>query len=121
MLHIRNRNDLFKILETDPPRPAIGAALVTGSTELLGGFKRVPPSNNPAWIVTVTSKRGTVWNVVLTVHEHPPRVSTWTVQRIPWEHWVGKTDRNPGIYDGDHPIRYAKRKLMARIANGYEA
>ncbi len=120
MLHIRNRNDLFKILEERSPSPAINAALDTGGIELLGGFKRVPPSDNPAWIVVITSRRKTVWNVVLTIHEHSARVSTWIVQRIPWEHWVGKTDRDPGIYDGDNPIEYEKRKQKARVTNGYQ-
>ena len=120
MLHIRNRNDLFTILEENSPSPAISNALDTGGIELLGGFERVPPSDNPAWIIVVTSKRGTIWNVVLTLHASSRRVSTWMVQRIPWEHWVGKTDRDPGIYDGDKPIEYEKRKRKARITNGYK-
>ena len=120
MLHIHNQNDLLKILEEKPPSPAISAALDTGKVELLGGFERVPPSDNPAWVVVVTSKRGSVWNVVLTIHDHLRMVSTWTVQRIPWEHWVGKTDRDPGLYDGDNPIEYEKRKQKARITNGYK-
>ena len=119
-LHIHNRNNLFKMLEENVPFSAIDAALDTGSIELLGGFERVPPSDNPAWIIVVTSKRGTIWNVVLTPHESPIRISTWTIQRIPWEHWVGKTDRDPGIYDGDHPIEYEKRKQKARATNGYK-
>ena len=118
-MRIRNRNSLFKILEGKPPSPAISAALDTGGVELLGGFERVPPSDNPAWIIVVTSRRGTVWNIVLTLHGPPVRVSIWIVQRIPWEHWVGRTDRDPGMYDGDHPIEYEKRMLHARKSNGY--
>ncbi len=119
MIHIHRRNDLFKILEEHSPSPAISTALDTGRIELLGGFEKVPPSDNPAWIVVITSRRGTVWNIVLTLHEQPPRVSTWIVQRIPWEHWVGKTDRDPGIYEGDKPIEYEKRRAHARKVNGY--
>lgn len=120
MPHIRNKNDLLKILEENPPSPAISAALDTGKIELLGGFSEVPPSDNPAWVVVITSRRGTVWNVVLTYHTHPVRMSVWTVDRIPWEHWVGKTDRTPGLYDGDKPIEYESRMRRARVTNGYK-
>lgn len=121
MPHIRNRNDLFKILGEKPPwkMGAILAALDTGKAELLGGFNQIPPSPLPGWIIRVTSKRGRVWNVVITAHENPSRFTTWIVQRIPWEYWAGKIDRDPTVYDGDKPIEYEKRKLKARIANGY--
>jgi hypothetical protein len=116
-LHIRNKNDLFAILEELPPFPAIGGALDTGKAELLGGFERVPPSKKPGWIIRVTSRRGSVWNVVITVHNSPARVTTWTTQRIPWEHWAGRTDRDAGIYDGDYPLEYMKRRIHARKIN----
>jgi hypothetical protein len=119
MTHIRNRNDLFRVLEENPPYKMgqILTALDTGKAELLGGFERIPPSDKPGWIIIVTSKRGTVWNVVVTAHENPPRFTTWIVQRIPWEHWAGKLDRDPTIYDGDHPVEYERRKLKARTMN----
>ena len=119
MPHIHKRNDLFKVLEEKSPTGAISTALDTGGAELLEGFRSIPPSPLPGWIIVVTSKRGTVWNVVVTAHENPPRFTTWVVQRIPWEHWVGEIDRDPGVYDGDHPIEYEKRKQKARVTNGY--
>ncbi len=121
MTRIQNRNDLFGVLEKNPPHKMgqILEALSTGGVELLGGFERIPPSPLPGWIIIVTSRRGTVWNVVVTAHENPPRFTTWIVQRIPWEHWVGKLDRDPIVYDGDHPKIYERRKLKARKVNGY--
>ena len=119
MVHIRHRSDLFRIAEENPPSPAIGEALSTGGVELLGGFDRVPPSRFPGWIIVVTSKRGTVWNIVITPHVHPDRVAVWIVERVPWELWVGSTNRDPGLYDGDHPIKYEERSAKARIASGY--
>lgn len=109
MNRIRNRNDLFRILEEHPPyrMKQILEALSTGRAEVLGGFEQIPPSDKPGWIIIVTSRRETVWNVVITAHENPPRFTTWIVQRIPWEYWVGKTDRDPTVYDGDHPRKYA--------------
>lgn len=124
MLRIRNRNDLFNIAEANPPTPAIGEALSSGKVELLGGFKPLYPSKRSGWIITVTSRRGTVWNVALTVNIQPiiyPRlrwINTWIVQRIPWEYWVGRINRDPTVYDGDHPIKYEERKQKARITNG---
>ncbi len=122
MPRIRNRNDLFKVIAEKPPHKMgqILEALSTGRVELLGGFKRIPPSPLPGWIVIVTSRRGTVWNVVITAHENPPRFTTWIVQRIPWEHWAGKLNRDPIVYDGDHPIKYEERRQKARKVNGYE-
>lgn len=120
MNRIRNRNDLFEILEKKPPwkMGQILTAFSTGKTELLGGFRQIPPSPLPGWIIIVTSKHGTVWNVVVTAHENPPRFTTWIVQRIPWEYWAGKINRDPTVYDGDKPIKYEERKLKARTANG---
>ncbi len=119
MVRIRNRSDLFKLVEESPPTPAIGEALSSGGAELLGGFERIPPSTHSGWIMIVTSRRGTIWNVALTLWEHPDRVAVWIVQRIPWEQWGGNTDREPGIYDGDHPVKYGERREKARLANGY--
>ncbi len=113
MVHIRTRNDLFKIAEENLPTPANGEALCIGSIELLGGFERIPPSIHPGWVMIVTSKRGIVWNVALTLWEHPDRVAVWIVQRIPWEKWLGNIDREPGIHDGDNPIEYERWKLKA--------
>ncbi len=123
MIRIRNRSDLFRVIGEHPPHKMsqIFEALSTGRVEVLGGFNQIPPSNKPGWIIIVTSKRGTVWNVVISAHENPPRFTTWIVQRIPWEYWAGRTDRDPTVYDGDHPIEYEKRKLKARKANGYKA
>lgn len=120
MPRIRNQNDLFRVLEKNPPHKMgqILEALSTGRTEVLGGFERIPPSDKPGWIIIVTSRRGTVWNVVITAHENPPRFTTWIVQRIPWEHWVGRTDRDPTVYDGDNPIKYEERKQKAGTMNG---
>lgn len=119
MIHIRNRNDLFKIIEANPPTPAIGQAMVTGGVELLGGFIPVSPSKRSGWVIIVTSERGTVWNVAITLTAIRHTVRAWIVQRIPWEHWVGKIGRKPGIYDGDHPEKYEKKKEKTRIAHGY--
>ena len=121
MKRILNRNDLFRVLEENPPHKMsqILTALSTGKAEILGGFNVIPPSPLPGWIIIVTSRRGTVWNVVVTAHENPPRFTTWLVQRIPWEHWAGKIDRDPTVYDGDHPKIYEERKQKARKANGY--
>jgi len=122
MIHIRQRNDLFGVLEENPPwkMGQILTALDTGKAELLGGFNLIPPSPLPGWIIVVTSKRGHVWNVVISAHECPPRFTTWLVQRIPWEHWAGKIDRDPTVYDGDRPRVYEERKQKARKVNGYE-
>ncbi len=122
MIRIRNRNDLFRVLEENPPHKMgqILEALSTGGVEVLGGFNLIPPSDKPGWIIIVTSKRGTVWKVVVTAHENPPRFTTWIVQRIPWEYWSGKTDRDPTVYDGDLPKIYEERKQKARKVNGYE-
>ena len=121
MKRIRNRNDLFRIIGEDPPHrmSQILKALSTGRVEALGGFNLIPPSDKPGWIIIVTSRRGTVWNVVISAHENPPRFTTWLVQRIPWEYWSGKIDRDPTVYDGDKPIEYEKRKQKARITNGF--
>ena len=117
MIHIRNRNDLFKIIEANPPTPAIGQALVTGGVELLGGFDPLSPSGKPGWIIVVTSRRGTIWNIAVTLGKCNIGVSVWIIQRIPWEHWVG--GRTSSVYSGDHPEKYEKKREKTRTAHGY--
>lgn len=120
MVRIRNRIDLFNLVEDNPPTPAIGEALSTGGAELLGGFSPLSPSKSPGWIIIVTSKRRTVWNVALTLRDYDRYVTTWIIERIPWEHWVGKIDRGrPSTYDGDHPRKYEEKRRKTRTTLGY--
>ena len=101
MNHVRNRNDLVKYVEENPPRGAIGTAIVTGTVELLGGFYAVTPSIHPGWILRITSaSKQNIYNVAITHNKYMPDWKVWEVSEVPWEQWMGK-DVTKGVNRGD--------------------
>ena len=104
MNHVRNRNDLIKYVEDNPPRGAIGTAIVTGTVELLGGFWRVIPSIHTGWILRITSaSKQNVYNVAITHNKYTPDWKVWEVTQVPWDQWMGG-DVTAGVNRGDANI-----------------
>lgn len=101
MLHIRNRNDLIKLVEDNPPRGAIGTAIVTGTVELLGAFDQMVPAIHAGWILRITSEsKQNVYHVAITHTKHMPDWKIYEIENIPWDHWIGE-DVTSGLAKGD--------------------
>ena len=112
MVHFQTRDHLMGWLERHCPRPAIVRALLHGSTELLGGFDRIPPSGRPGWIVRVRSQFGKVWLVAIVPNRTQTDYEIRIPKEVPWKHWCGGPIPNP-IYKGDRPWLYETIKERA--------
>jgi hypothetical protein len=107
-----NRTELIHWLTTHPIDRVIANALEHGTVENLGGFDPIPSSENPGWIVRVTSKHGQVHNLVVSMRKGlPPGYYCWRIkdEDIPWGNWKGKCNRG-SVYDGDEPEAYERLK-----------
>lgn len=99
--HIRNRNDLVKLVEENPPRGAIGNVIVTGTCELLGAFKQMIPSIHAGWVLRITSaNKQTIYLVAITHTKYMPDWKIYEIDNIPWDQWVGE-DVTSGLAKGD--------------------
>ncbi len=97
------------------PRKAIVRALECGKIEFLGGFRPIPPSDLPGWILMITSVYDKTWNVAVLANSVLHRYEIRIIQNIPWGNWVGTDDfyndrfRIP-LFSGDHPGKYKEKR-----------
>lgn len=116
MIHLRSRDDIIDWLIENCPRPAIVRALIDGKIEFLGGFKPVPPSILPGWILKVISVHDKVWYVAVLANDTKHCYEIRLINYISWEHWVGtdaltnhKSFRDK-LFSGDNPKKYKELK-----------
>jgi len=104
MQRIETRTQLINFICENISQRAIVRACHNGIVQVLGGFKLIPPSRRPGWIVAITSVYGKVWLVAVTSDDHNHVFRTWLVEKIPWSYYVGRIDREEySIYNGDDP------------------
>ena len=102
MINWRNKTDLINWLQDHAPTPSTKRALQTGqSVTLLGGFKPLPNSNSPGFIVRFESLAGRLYHVAIAV-DNFRSLRTFLIDYIDWGHYVG-TDSNHELYRGDVP------------------
>ncbi len=119
-MRIRTRNDLIKIIEDSylcKAYPRIGRALVEGTNENLGIFRRIPCTPHiSGWIVIVKGKRNE-WIVAI----KPQRFEGYrccVLREIPWRYWVGDDNMMPSLFQGDHPEKYKELKENETVRDG---
>ena len=105
MQRIDTRTQLINFICENISQPTIVRAChhSEGRVQVLGGFKLVPPSFHPGWIVSITSVFGRTWHVAVTSDDHRHIFKTWVVQLIPWRYYIGKVGQEYSIYNGDNP------------------
>jgi hypothetical protein len=105
------RDDLIEYLITHSPRPAISRAINEGRPiELLGGFKHIPPSNMPGWVIMITTRFKKRFYVALRVHKiWKHQLFVEMISTIPWRYWDGDKSNNL-LYRGDRPQLYERLK-----------
>jgi hypothetical protein len=77
----------------------------------LGGFKPLPDSNDPGWIIEAQSKTGRVYHVAIAISNfRPPR--TYMINYIDWKTYTGG---NRKLYRGDCPAFAEEQKKLGAI------
>ena len=112
MLNWQNKNDLLAWLQDHAPTPSTKRTMQSGqSVTIIGGFRPLPDSNSPGFIVRVVSQAEKVYHIAIAVD---PR--TFLINHIDWGHYVGM-DSGPGLYQGDIPAFARHQKLCNVFTN----
>jgi hypothetical protein len=114
MTHIRNKNDLFAVIERLCPSSVCRRVFQQCGGTLLGGFKPLAPSLCSGWLTVVKSPLGKSWHIAILEDRSLHDYRYLEIDRIPWECWNPDNSQNP-LYAGDLPeqagvIRQALRK-----------
>jgi hypothetical protein len=114
---LRDRADLIALIERQAPSPACKRACLTGKVEVLGGFEEIPPSTCPGWIVRITTKRGSVFQVAVIPDDVKHTYRVRFIGEVPWHLWTGLAHfpgvKDYSIYVGDHPADYTFKRMVA--------
>ena len=96
-----NRESLLCFLDQHAPQPSVKRALRSGMcVKILGGFRPLPDSNDPGFIVEAHSKTGRKYHVAVAISSFkPPR--TFMINYIDWKSYTGG---NHALYRGDDPV-----------------
>ncbi len=110
MINWSNKTGLLKWLQGNAPTPSTKRALQSGqSVTILGGFKPLPDSNSPGFIVRAVSVTGRVYHIAITVDDfRPPR--TFIINYIDWGHYCGVGSKHE-LYCGELPAFARHQKL----------
>jgi len=82
MIHFQSKTHIILWLENNCSRQAIVRALYEGQVEFFGGFKPIPPTTQPGWILRVTSARGKTWYVAVIAYQN--RYGIRILKDVPW-------------------------------------
>ena len=105
MTHFQSRTHLILWLENNCSRKAIVRALYEGQVEFFGGFNPVPPTEQPGWIIRVTTAHDKTFYVAVIAYQN--RYGIRILRDVPWGSWVGSAAKNRTVLmNGDHPAEY---------------
>ena len=95
-----SRDSLLCWLDAHAPQPSVKRALRSGmGVKILGGFKPLPDSNDPGFIVEANSKTGRVYHVAVAISSFgQPRA--FMINYIDWTCYTGGFH---ALYRGDDP------------------
>lgn len=105
MIHITDRNDLITWLVNNIQNPIVKRALQTGTIEVLGKFKEIPPFASPGWIVKIESKYHKIYYAGILRTQFTMGICYVTSERIFWKYWIGDKCNTP-LNQGDNPKLY---------------
>jgi len=106
-IHFQSPLHIVSWLGQNCARKAICRAINEGQVEFFGGFKPIPPTTHPGWIMRVTSAHDRTWYVAVIIYDR--RYGIRILRDVPWGLWYGTDSRGifgPPLYRGDHPEEY---------------
>ncbi len=109
-----NKTQLLNWLDDHAPTKSVQRALVSGlPVTILGGFRPLPNSNSPGWIVLVNSKSGREYYIAIAVNNfRDPRA--YLIDYIDWASYCGDKSKHP-LYRGDIPEYAEEHKQLGTI------
>jgi hypothetical protein len=108
-----NKNDLLSWLQSHAPTPSTKRALQSGQAVIIiGGFRPLPDSNSPGFIVRVVSKAEKVYHIAITVDDFRDS-RTYVVDYIDWKTYCGMESKHE-LYRGDVP-EFARHQKLCNV------
>lgn len=95
---IHTRAELIQWIRKNVIDPVLQNAMEWGRIENLGGFRPLPTSNRPGWIVRMTSNRGKVYYVAVAVNHFG--LYWFRLKKVDWSLWAGDRAKDE-LYRGD--------------------
>jgi len=112
MIHFQSRDQIIDWLIDNCLRPAIVRSLIDSKVEFLGGFKPIPPSVLPGWILKIISLHNKKWIVAVLANDIKHIYEIRIIKSVPWKNWLG-TDSFTNhrtfrikLFSGDRPELY---------------
>ena len=114
MTHFQSRTHIILWLADNCSRKAITRALYEGQVEFFGGFKLIPPTTHPGWIMRITSAHGRTWYVAVICYDR--RYGIRILKDVPWGDWVGINSWGDAfrvhLFSGDNPAKYDRLRKI---------
>ena len=109
-----NKNQLLNWLDNHAPTKSAQRALVSGlPIVILGGFKPLPNSNSPGWIVLANSKAGREYYIAIAVNNfRDPRA--YLIDYIDWASYCGDKSEHL-LYRGDIVEHAMEQKFLGTV------
>lgn len=105
-------NDLLNWLDQNAPTRAVQRGLRSGLPIIvLGGFKPLPDSNRPGWIVLVNTKTGREYYVAIAIGFNRDPYA-YLIDYIDWKDYC---ESEHPLYRGDIPDVARKHKLLETV------
>ena len=112
MKNFLTRDQLLDWLDQNAPTKAVQRGLHSGlPVVLLGGFRPVPNSNRPGWIVMVQTKTGREYYVAIAIGSHRDPYA-YLIDYIDWRDYCSS---NHPLYKGDIPDTAAKHQELGTV------
>lgn len=105
---IHHRQQLINFLEQNVTDRVLQKAMNWGQIEFLGGFNPLFGSLL-GWCVSITSYRGTTYNIGIIEDVNIGKLRWFRLTKIPWENWDGDRSEDK-LYQGDKPEKYRRLK-----------
>ena len=86
MIHFTGWPDIIDYAARNINSRAIKRAFCEGRVQRWGEYREhVPGSRHPGWLIRVTSRHGTVWNVAVTADDERHTYHVWVAPMRPFE------------------------------------
>lgn len=107
-----NRDQLLNWLDQNAPTRAVQRGLHSGlPVVILGGFKPVPNSNRPGWIVLVNTKTGREYYVAIAIGQNRTPYA-YLIDYIDWKDYC---ESDHPLYRGDIPEIAERHRLLETV------
>jgi len=106
---IQSRNDVIAYIEDNCRLPSIRNAVINGKYEFMGGFKVIPPTTHPGWIISIRVGQHRFKHIAVLILAGG-KYKVVRIHSIDWKQWEGDIEGSSTLRTGDRPDIYKELK-----------